>query len=142
MGLDAAVYKARERFPVDPQGLGLRMEPVTHEWYSDDGKLPDVIKRVGTEAIHRRLGNISLIGSLHDEASRLMKPGSLIVSQVLYNGYHAGDVIGSERMQELKEELAALKCKTPLSLQFASFLDDLDKLVAVAVEQQNPIVFV
>jgi hypothetical protein len=141
MGLDAVVYRARGSFLVDPESLGLRKEPTTGEWYSD-GKLPSLIEKAGTEAFRLRLGNISSIAWLHDEAARLMTPDSLILSQVLYNGYHAGDVIEVERIQELEEELTALKCDLPLSPQFASFLDDLGKLAAAAVEQQNPIVFV
>ena len=118
------------------------MVPVTREWYSEVGDLPDPIKLTGTEAIHLRLGNVSSIAALHGEVSHLLKPGSLISSQVLYNGYHCGDIITVERMGELKEELAVLRRKAPISDHVASFLDDLDRLVVAAVEQQNPIVFV
>jgi hypothetical protein len=142
MGLDAVVYKSRERFPVDPAGLGLRMEPDTREWYSDNGYLPDAIKIAGVEALHRCLGNVSSIAELHREAARVLRPQSLILCRVLYDGSHCGDFIGFERMTELKEEIELLRRSEPLTQIMASFLDDLDQLVAEAEEQRNPVVFV
>lgn len=104
--------------------------------------MPDPIKSAGTEAIHRRLGNLTSVKALHDDAACRLPPASTILRLVLYDGYHAGDVIAPERMDELQEELVALRRGAPISILFASFLDDLDHLVAASIEQSNPIVFV
>ena len=136
------VYRAREQFPVDPAVFGLRMEPVTHQWYSEDGDLPDPIKSAGTEAIHRRLGNLTSVKALHDDAACRLPPASTILRLVLYDGYHAGDVIAPERMDELQEELVALRRGAPISILFASFLELFGSLGGRIDEQSNPIVFV
>jgi hypothetical protein len=141
MGLDAVVYKARERFPIDPESLGLQIEPLTREWYSQSGELPDAIRIFGVEALHRRLGNVSSIGMLYKEVARVLGLQTLILSRVLYDGGHAGDLIGFQEVRELKGEIETLRIH-PLSSQLASFLDDLDQLVGAAEEQRNPIVFV
>jgi hypothetical protein len=59
----------------------------------------------------------------------------------LCNGCGAGGVIALEMVSEVQEELAGLRRGAPISIQFASFLDDLDHFAAASVEQRNPIVF-
>jgi hypothetical protein len=64
MGLDAAVYRHRSKPPLDPERAGLRREESTGEWYCETGNVPEPIRAVGVEAMHKRLGNVSLIGAL------------------------------------------------------------------------------
>lgn len=120
------------------------MEPDTREWYSDSDDLPDTVKTADVEAevLHRRLGNVSSIATLREEVARILPPESLIMSLVLYDGSHCGDLIGVEKMAELKGEIAISRRSSLLSPRVRDFLEDLDQLVKAAEEQQNPIVFV
>jgi hypothetical protein len=85
MGLDAVVYKHRSKLLLNPERAGLRMEPTTGEWYSEWDQLPETIKSAGVEALHRRLGNVSLISSLHTELAALLPAGSVLLSSILYD---------------------------------------------------------
>jgi hypothetical protein len=98
MGFDAVVYKHHSKLLLDPERAGLRMEPTTGEWYSERDQLPEPIKSAGVEALHRRLGNVSLISSLHTELAALLPADSVLLSSILYDGTHGGDVISSDAL--------------------------------------------
>lgn len=82
MGLDAVVYKHRSKLPVDPEHVGLRIEETTGEWYSETGNVPESIRAAGVEALHKRLGNVSLIAALGREVQLLLPGTSVLLSKV------------------------------------------------------------
>jgi hypothetical protein len=143
MGLDAVVYKHRSKLPLDPERAGLRIEPNTREWYTESGDLPEAIKLAGVEALHRRLGNVSSIASLYAHVALLLPADSVLLSKVLCDGAHAGDLLSLERVGALKREISNLRNgHSPLSPEVASLLNSLDALVEAAEANHNPIVFV
>lgn len=143
MGLDAVVYKHRSKLLSDPERAGLRMEERTGEWYSETGNIPEPIKSAGLEALHKRLGNVSLIAALAGEVRALLPDDSVLLSNVLYEGGHAGDVVPPEKLGVLKQEITMLKGRAPrLSPELALFLNDLEDLATAAEENHNPIAFV
>jgi hypothetical protein len=142
MGLDAVVYKHRSKLPLNPERAGLQVEQNTGEWYSHNDQLPEVIKSAGVRALHRRLGNVSLIASLHAQIGSHLPADSVLLASVLYDGAHAGDVISLDRVGILKQEISILRNKqSPLSPELTMLLNSLDALIDAA-EDHNPIVFV
>jgi hypothetical protein len=143
MGLDAIVYKHRSKLPLDPERAGLRMEPPTGEWYSERDQLPEPIKSTGVEALHRRLGNVSLISSLHTELAGLLRADSVLLGSILYDGTHGGDILSFDRIGILKNEISTLRNNgSSLSREVSVFLDSLDALIEAAEDNHNPITFV
>jgi hypothetical protein len=143
MGLDAVVYKDRSKLPVDPEDAGLRLEESTGEWYCETGNVPEPIRAAGVEAMHKRLGNVSLIAALGEEVRSLLPGSSVLLSKVLYEGGHAGDVVATEEVAALKREIALLKGRpSTLSADLAALLNELEELAAAADENHNPIAFV
>ena len=119
------------------------MKPTTGEWYSERDQLPEPIKSAGVEALRRRLGNVSLISSLHTELAALLPADSVLLSSILYDGTHGGDVISSDRIGILKNEISTLRNNgASLSREISVFLDSVDALVTAAEDNDNPIVFV
>jgi hypothetical protein len=141
MGLDAVVYKNRTKLPLDPERAGLRLDQSTGEWHSETDELPDAIRVAGIEAIHKRLGNASLIAAIAAETRSHMPTDSMLVSRILFSGSHAGDAILPETVESLKQEVLVLKNSSP-SPELTRFLNDLDELIAAAQDNNNPIVFV
>lgn len=127
MGLDAVVY-------LRPERVGAT-DSVTDEHAtlsSDDAT-----------AIHRRLGNISMIGSIADETLPLVGKDSILFKKVLYSGSHSGDSIGLEDLDRLESEVKVLReSPTARSSALEGFLKDLSDLISKAREQAMPIVFV
>ena len=143
MGLDAVVYKHRSKLPVDPEHAGLLMEESTGEWYGETGNVPEPIRAAGVEALHKRLGNVSLITTLGREVGALLPGSSVLLSNVLYEGGHAGDVVAPDKVGLLKQEIALLRERaSAVSPELALLLSDLEELAAAAEENHNPIAFV
>ena len=140
MGLDAAVYKARERLVADPEALGLKLDEATGEWYSDTGPLPEPLQLDGVIAAEKRLGNVALVAALASEAQRLLPDDSVLLSRVLYD-VHAGDTLSQEEVEHLKQEIATLGARQ-VSAEFRSLLADLGELIKASEENRNPIVFI
>lgn len=123
---------------MDPERAGLQIDQDTREWYSPDGELPEVMKSIGVEALHRRLGNVGLIASLYSQVALLLPADSVLLGSVLCDGSHAGDLISTERVGYLKQEISMLKNNcSPRSQEFMLLLSSLD-----ALGNRNPIVFV
>ena len=143
MGLDAVVYKHRSKLPLDPERAGLRMEESTGEWYCETYDVPEPIRAAGVEALHKRLGNVSLIAALGREVGALLTVNSVLLSNVLYEGGHAGDVVAADKIGVLKQEIALLRKRaSTVSPELALLLNDLEELAAAAEENHNPIAFV
>lgn len=142
MGLDAVVYKHRSKLPVDPERAGLRLEEPTGEWYSETGTLPEPIRGVGVEALHKRLGNATLIAMLNREVGKLLPVESILISAVLYESGHAGDVLALDKVGVLKQEITLIReCDSTVSPELTRFLNDLEELAVAAEENRNPIAF-
>jgi hypothetical protein len=146
MGLDAVVYKSKQHLPFDVDAVGASREPTTGEYYcadlaaeqSFDRKYPSETR----ESISKRLGNISLIAFLREEAKLLLDNDSVVLSKVLYSGTHAGDVIGSESLSQLETELRQVQqSERHVSKAMVEFITDVQELVIAARQEGNPIVF-
>ncbi|HEU4713034.1 MAG TPA: hypothetical protein VFS76_15800 [Pyrinomonadaceae bacterium] len=125
MGLDAVVY----RRAASVNGL-LTDNPT--ELSLDD-----------TPALHRRLGNASLIGWIAEEALPLLGEDSVLFSKVLYSGSHSGDSVDLEELDGLEAEIKILR-ENPAGRSSAleNFLNDMSDLISKAREEGTPIVFV
>jgi hypothetical protein len=146
MGLDAVVYKSIRNFPlVDaPHGAAVRLDEATGEIYSD-GDNAIVWRREDVIASRKRLGNLSLIGALRTEVECALKHdhSSLLLNKVLYDGTHSGDTIELRQLDLLKQDLSLLKKRaTPPSPELSQFISDMEELITVAKQNDNPIVFV
>jgi hypothetical protein len=142
MGLNAVVYRNRERLPFDPDELGAVFDNDTGECYIDHdisgGLDGDVVV-----ALSRRLGNVSAVKDLADAVERSLGPNSLLRSKVLYNGSHAGDVIGVDSLQHLSAELQQLRGRAPVCPEpaISEFIQGMEDLLRAALDEGNPIVF-
>lgn len=130
MGLDAAVYVRRTR-QVKVGG-------------GQDAENTADFQRQEVTAIHKRLGNASMIASLADEIRQFIENDSLLLSKVLYSGSHSGDEIGVQDIDKLDSEIKGTRAKSGGSLSRAAetFLKDMSDLVEKAKEEGNPIVFI
>lgn len=131
MGLDAVVYLGKTR-GVHRAGEGR----------DSQCKSSELTKR--TEAVHKRLGNATMIASLRHEISPFIRQDSIVMSKVLYSGSHSGDEIHAEDIDRLDSEIRTTRARIgkTLSLSVERFLDDMSDLVEAAREQESPIVFV
>jgi hypothetical protein len=146
MGLDAVVYKRLEEVAI-PQTIDLdlvRVDEYTGEVYLDNdmsGLTPEAV-----QATHRRLGNIALISALHDEVNKLLagfSSESLILSKVLYDGTHCGDIIPRDQIDTLQREINLVRgiAGTGASPELQEFLSDMEELASASERHGNPIVF-
>jgi hypothetical protein len=95
-------------------------------------------KRHATE---HRLGNITAIGFLRAEVTKLAGLDSVLIRKVLYSGTHSGDYILLAELPALSEELGKLAGCPLLSAELTIFLDEMEVLVRTARQENNPIVF-
>jgi hypothetical protein len=132
MGLDAVVY-LRPTTVVHLEGGQPHADCETAELPLEE-----------VPAIHKRLGNASMIGSIADEVLPFIGIDSLLLSKVLYSGSHSGDSIGVQDLDRLDSEINRTREKISGSLSSAleTFLEDMSDLVRKAREQKNPIVFI
>lgn len=143
MGLDAVVYKSIANVRVlDPLDVGaICLDEETGEVYLDPPGLGH-LRREDVIAVKKRLGNISLIAFLRDNIRRVLSATSVILSKVLYDGTHSGDIIYEEDIELLAREIHFLKIQNiQKSDELLEFISDMEALVAAAREQGNPIVF-
>ena len=96
-----------------------------------------------TPAIHKRLGNASMIASIANEVLPLVGNDSVLFSRVLYSGSHSGDSVRLEELNRLESEIRVLR-ESPLgrSSELETFLEAMSDLIMRAREEGTPIVFV
>ena len=105
--------------------------------------MPEPIRAAGVEALYKRLGNVSLIAAFGREVGVLLPGNSILLSKVLYEGGHAGDVVALDKIGVLKQEIALLRQRaSTVTPEFALLLNDLEELADAAEENHNPIAFV
>jgi hypothetical protein len=139
MSLDAAVFRGRQSLEKE---FGLNdielIDPLTGEHaYIDTSKPspPSIFIAYETE-----LANIATAGELRSLLRGRIENDSILLTKVLRDGSHCGDVIGSADIERLSQELQ----------QIAGHEDELvrdlrcklGKLIEASRQQANPIVFV
>src|ERR1041385_5355442 len=126
MGLDAVVYLRSAR------AKDSRMRAGNYNELSAE-----------TPAIHKRLGNASMIAWIADEAVPLLGKDSVLFTKVLYSGTHSGDSVGVEELIKLDSEIKLLRENhSGKSSALENFLNDMSDLIHKAREEGTPIVFV
>jgi hypothetical protein len=131
MGLDAWVHcdcfeKGRLKTPL-PTGLKLLLEDAGGLYFQPDEKikittnrdelrmkfdlwrLEEACEHPRMKLIEHRLGNISLIGLLRHELSRLPGEYPVLLQKVIYSGSHAGDFLPIEFLPALELEVQKLQ---------------------------------
>ena len=143
MGLDAVVYRSKRSLPFDPEAVGAVLEPTTGEYYFDEPSQEKAYPSDSRTAVDKRLGNVSAIAELRAIAERVLGRESVVCCKVLYSGSHSGDPIPPSYLEQLRNELARLHAGADSeSSLLAEFLADMKELIAAAVSEGNPIVFV
>jgi hypothetical protein len=147
MGLDAAVYRQLDELPFTKEDLRfIEVDPRTGQVDFEDAALfrawSDKVK-----VVEKRIGNIALVNVLKAELEGILgESGSetLLISKVLYSGTHSGDVISTDELDSLRQEIALVRgiagCRKSSELE--GFLADMDELADAAKRHGNPIVFV
>ena len=132
MGLDAIVYSGK-RTEVQVEGA----QP------GSEGQASGV-RSNATAAIHKRLGNASMIGSIREEMLSFLDADALLLTKVLYSGSHSSDEISVQDIDKLDSEIKKTRQRsgTSLSMSVERFLNDMTDLVDKARQERSPIVFV
>lgn len=144
MGLTIAVYDTKEnllkKYPINDTMLNIDEE--TGEVYINDTSNGNI--KINNIIIEKKLGNISRINMLNDEFRKLLKNNSIILSKILYNGSHCGDVIKINDFEILKNEINLVKKNIFQStkIEIISFLDTLLEVIKIAERYNKPIVFI
>ena len=145
MGLNAVVYRSRERLNIDVESLGAVRDDLTGEYYfptpEHDGKFPRDI----FIAKNFRIGNITGVAELREELSALLQGNhSILLEKCFYSGSHSGDLMEIVSLPALESEISTLleRRKLALSPYLLSVLRGMLELVETAKTENNPIVFV
>ncbi len=71
-------------------------------------------------------------------------PTPVLLTKVLYNGTHSGDVIRASDFPQLRREIVEVRhsARGNPAVEVEQLLRDLEELIRTAQEQGNPIVFV
>lgn len=141
MGLDAVVYRNTRHLNLGLDARFALLHPETGEVYfqSNDLSLKYLDQR---HAAEHRLGNITAVSALREEATRLVGPNSMLVQKVLYSGTHSGDAIAGKSVSDLAVELESIRKAKRLSSELELLLAAWEDLINVARREGNPIVFV
>jgi hypothetical protein len=145
MGLNAVVYKNRDRLPFDPERVGAKHDPRTGEYYFQDNSSAKEFGEDAALALEKRLGNVEAIEFLSEAVERaLCRPDSLLQRKFLFNGTHSGDVIEHTEFDQLRAELAEVRRSAVFRQMsvLADFVQSIDDLLATASRESNPVVFV
>jgi hypothetical protein len=140
MGLDAVVYRNKKNLELGPDAELAKLDPQTGEVYFEDNERSRK-HRGETKAIAHRIGNIAAVGALREETSMLIGPESFIITKILYNGVHCGDVISLRDVPTLSAEVSRLVAVAKKSPELEDFISKLQSLIRAAESEGNPIVF-
>ncbi len=84
-----------------------------------------------------------MIAWLAEEIRGRLSERSLLLTAILYNGTHSGDLIPCEQLDEVGAEVKLLLSNpVPLPPDLAAFLAELRRLVDAARSERNPVVFI
>jgi hypothetical protein len=141
VGLDAVVYRNKTHLKLGSDENAGRLIPATGEVYFENDEVSRKYRDQVCAAEHR-LGNISEISTLREEAVRLVGPESVILQKILYSGTHCGDFILVDSIPILQVEIDLIRRAMKQSEQLRQFANSLEELVRTARNEGNPIVFV
>src|SRR5262245_49440533 len=118
MSVSAVVYKRLEdvSFPPNADLSHVVVDDTTGEVYFD-AAFPEHLPRGAGIESQKRLGNMARIDSLREEIGGAFskRHDSLLLSAVLYDGTHGGDIIEIEKRARLKGEVEFLRKTFPAS---------------------------
>jgi len=145
MGITAIIYNTEreiiEKYKISK--LLLSIDEKTGEIYIKDNitiKTDSIFNNIHLEIT---LGNLTKIQYLFFEFKEVLMDDSIILSKILYNGSHSGDIIQNSDLSNLHNEIVKLK-KHYLNKnkEINIFINAVETLVKAAEETNNPIVFV
>ncbi len=146
MGLNAAVFWPKEMLGFANEDLpNIDVDPRTGQFYFETAEL-DRIWRENVKAVDKRIGNIGSVGLLRGEIEDLLRMSDskmFLISRVLYNGVHAGDIISRAELSELRCEITLVSKASGHSMpaELEAFLADMHDLIEASEKCGNPIVF-
>jgi hypothetical protein len=141
MGLDAVVYRNKSNLQLGNDEQLAHLVSDTGEIYFDD----DAASRRHAqelEAVHMRLGNITMISSLREEIARIVGADSILYQKFLYSGSHSGDFIPMDELPRLAGEMSLVRESGKQSCDLRNLLGRIEELAQAALHERNPIVFV
>lgn len=138
MGLAARVYARATGLASTVDLARERKDPQTGEVFSES--------RGPFIAMQKQMGNASMISWLFEQIAAALTnlPDSAILTKVLYSATHSGDAIHAPDFPQLLREVELVRrwYSGHPNTDIERFLSNLEELVDVAREQDNPIVFV
>lgn len=90
-------------------------------------------------ACHERIGNVSLVAELRDLVATMLPAHSIVMTRVLQDGTHCGDVIDVACVVDLRRELRVIA--THGNNLVVTFTAQMERLSEAALAETNPIVF-
>lgn len=145
MGLTAVVYRDKNHLPFDLDKEGAEIDDRTGAVFFRDPARKRLFSREMRQAARIKLGTTYDMQAIINEIGPFLGAAeSVLTDRVLYDLSHSGDTVDVKDLQSLETELLAVKEKlerraSSLSLKF---LDDMLRLVKIAMEEHKPIVFV
>ena len=95
--------------------------------------------------LHHRIGNIATVGLLRAELAREPAKFPVLLQQVLYNGWHAGDCLSLEDVVLVRNELNCLTtfaCADPTKREYVEwFRQQMLELADASQQVGKPIAF-
>ena len=143
MGLDATVYRNRKNLPAHLQER-VTSDPESGEIYFRDAADIRLFDSSQINAWHEHIGNIAFIAHIRKEIAKAFgHQENLLSRKVVYSGSHAGDCIPLSEIDELSREIDELERNTMSSRspELTTFIEQMRKLVAAAIREENGIVF-
>ena len=143
MGLDATVYRNRKNLPAHLRER-VTSDPESGEIYFRDAADLGLFDSSCFDAWHERIGNIALVAFIREEIVKAFGHHETLLSRkVVYSGSHAGDCIPFSDVDSLSREIDELERNTMSSRspELTTFIEQMRKLVAAAIREENGIVF-
>jgi len=146
MGLTAVVYNTKDKiknmYQLDTSLL--LNDKLTGEVYlKDDHSASDIVE-FNTILCEKHIGNIAYVHFLYNKLKTILTDESIIISKILYNGSHSGDIIPAAEMEKLNEEIQCIKkhIDEKYDDEFTRFIITISELQEASITTNNPIVFV
>jgi hypothetical protein len=143
MGLDATVYRNRKNLPAHLQER-VTSDTESGEIYFRDAADIGIFESSHLKAWHEYIGNIALVTFIREEVAKAFgNREGLLSRKVVYSGSHAGDFIPFSDVDSLDREIDELERDTMSSRspELTTFIEQMRKLVAAAIREENSIVF-
>jgi hypothetical protein len=147
MSLDAVVYTSLKNINLDITLTDFEVDEDTGEIFVDNLNASMHYSPELFISLTIRLGNVYEISEIRDKINQTLIDkfsDSIIVGKILYDSFHSGDKIEISEFDKLKVELEYIKQQTESfrSESLIDFIHNISKLVQVAEQENNPIVFI